>query len=186
VNLFEILLISLALAFNTSGICFVAGYSLRKSDSGIVIRFLFLLVTTQIIFSFAGLLLGTAIGRVFPLATQWISLSLLMMMGLKILYESLQAKTEDLTFDHTELRMIFKISLAASIDPLIVSTGIGLLLPNLPNSIMLIGATFLLFCSAWLIIGKVRGAASLKMRLGLIGGLILLAAGLHLFIKLVR
>jgi putative Mn2+ efflux pump MntP len=186
VNLFEIALISLALAFITSGLCFAAGYSLRKSDAGLMLRFLFLLVTTQLIFSFTGLLLGTAISKVFPFAIQWIALSVLVVMGLKTLFESLQSKQEDLTYDAAELKVIIRLALAASFTPFIVSTGIGFLSPNLPGSILVIGATFLLFCSAWLIIGRVRGAASLKIHLGSIGGLILLAAGLHLLIKLIR
>jgi manganese efflux pump family protein len=185
VNLFEIALISLALAFNTSGICFAAVNNLRKSDAGITIRFLFLLVITQIIFSFIGLILGTAISRIIPSAIQWIALSVLIMMGLKILFESLQEKPQDWTFDITDLKVALKFSLAASIDPFIVSSGLGLFLPNLPNSILIIGATFLLFCSAWLIIGRARGTSPFKFRLRQTGGIILLAAGIHLFLKLI-
>jgi len=186
VNLFEIALISLALVFNTSGICFAAGYSMRKAESGVMWRFLFFFVITQILFSFAGLLIGKAISGIFPTAIQWIALSLLIMMGIKILYESLQAKPEDWPFEMNDLKVVFKLSLAASIDPFIVSSAIGFLLPNLPNTILVIGLTFLLFCSAWLIIGRVRGAASLRFHLRTPGGLILLAAGLHLFLKLIR
>ncbi|MEI6749304.1 MAG: manganese efflux pump MntP family protein [Bacteroidales bacterium] len=185
-NLFEIALISLALAFNTSGICLAAGYLLRKSETGFMLRFLFILVTTQLIFSFTGLLLGKVISGIFPSAIQWIALSLLVMMGLKILYQSLQAKPEDWSFITNELRVVIRLSLATSIDPFIVSAAIGFLAPTLPNTILVIGATFLLFCSAWLIIGRIRGTASFKLRLGTTGGLILLAAGLHLFLKLIR
>jgi manganese efflux pump family protein len=186
VNLFEIALVSVALALNTSGICFAAGYSMRKSDSGIMLRFLLILVITQIIFSFSGLFLGAAICGLFPAAILWITLLVLIVMGLKIVYESMQAKPEDWTFDTTEIKVVIRLALAASIDPLIVFTGIGLLLPNLPNTILVVGVTFLLFCSGWIMIGRMKGAPSIKLRIRSFGGLILLAAGLHLLIKLIR
>jgi putative Mn2+ efflux pump MntP len=186
VNLFEIALISLALAFNTSGICMPVGYSLRKSDAGLLLRFLFLLVTSQLIFSFIGLLLGKAISGMFSFQIEWIVLSFLLIMGIKILSESLQAKSEDLAFNNAGFRSVIKLSLMASVNPFIVFTGIGFIAPILPNTIVVIGATFLLFCSAWLIIGRVRGSSSLRFRLGQVGGLILLAAGLHIFLKLIR
>ena len=185
-NLFEIALISLALAFNTSGICIAAGLSLRKSDAGAMLSFLFLLVTIQLLFSFTGLLFGKVISGIFPSSTQWIALLLFILIGTKILYEWLQIRTEELSPDFTDMKVVLKMSLAAGIDPFIIFCGIGFLLPGLPETILVAGMTFLLFCSAWIIIGRSGGGASLKMRLIPVGGFILLAAGLHLFLKLIR
>jgi manganese efflux pump family protein len=186
VNLFEIALISLALAFNASGMCFAAGYSLGKSDTGIMVRFLFSLVTIQLLFSFAGLLIGKALSGLFPLAIDWIAISLLIMMGIKILYDALQTKPEEQAYSITDFKDRLRMSLAASVDPFIVFSGIGFLLPQLQATLLVAGATFLLFCSAWLIIGRIKGPSSSKFRFAPIGGLILLAAGLHLLIKLIR
>jgi manganese efflux pump family protein len=186
VNLFEIALISLALAFNTSGICFAAGNSLSKSDTGIMVRFLFSLVTIQLLFSFAGLLIGKVISGIFPSAIHWIAVSLLIMMGIKILYDALQTKPEEPAFKITDFKVRLRMSLAASVDPLIVFSGIGFLLPQLQDTLLVTGATFLLFYSAWILIGRIKGPSSSKFRFAPIAGLILLGAGLHLFIKLIR
>jgi manganese efflux pump family protein len=186
VNLFEIALISIALAFNTSGICFRAASSPHKSDAGILLRMLFLLVTFQLLFSFAGLLLGKVISSVNSSVIHWIALSLMIMMGIKILFESFQGKPEYSSFNITDLKVVFRLSIAASIDPFVIFSGIGLLLPNIPDTLLLEGITFLLFISAWLIAGRKKGTDVFKLRLRPLGGLILLGAGLHLFIKLIR
>lgn len=183
-NLFQIALLTIALSFDLSGICLASGFSLRKTDAGVSLRFLLVLASTQVLLSFAGLMVGTALYSLVGEAGQWIASILFTGMGLKILFEALQHKPEDRgkTF---ELKTMVMLALAASINSFVITTGLGFLAPDIPMAMFLIGIIIFLFSAAWLYLGRIKGPKVFKSHLATVGGLIMVAAGLHLFIKLI-
>ena len=184
-NLFEIALLTVALSFDLSGICLAAGAMLRRADAAVSLRFLFVLVTTQVLLFFAGLMVGATLYNLVSEVGQWIALILFTGMGLKILFDSLQLKPGDRTFKTSELKTMVVLALASSINSFIIATGIGFLSPDIPMALLVIGVLMLLSSAIWLYLGRIKGSSALKLHLEYIGGLILVAAGLHLFIKLI-
>ena len=77
------------------------------------------------------------------------------------------------------------LALGESINAFIITTGIGFLLPDIPKALLVISIILLLFSALWIYIGRNKGTSPFKFRLGTLGGLILVAAGLHLLIKLI-
>lgn len=184
-NLFEIALLTVALSFDVSGICLASGAMLRKAEIAISFRFLLVLVTTQILLSFVGLMAGATLYNLVGEAGQWIALLLFAGMGLKILFESLQPKPGDRAFETSELKTMVVMALAASINPFIITTGIGFLDPDIPRAMLIITILMILSSAIWLFLGRIKGPSAYKYRMGTLGGLIFVAAGLHLLIKLI-
>lgn len=184
-NLFEIALLTVALAFDLSGICLASGITLRDASAAVFLRFLLVLTSTQVMLSFAGLMVGSSLYGLVGGAGQWIALILFTGVGLKILFESLQHRPEEREFEASELKTMVMLALSANINSFIITTGIGFLTPDIPMSLLVIGVIMLLFSATWLFLGRTNGSSAFKFRSGAFGGLILVAAGLHLFIKLI-
>lgn len=185
VNLFEIAVLAVALAFDLSGMCLASGILLRKAGSAESIRFLFVLITIHVMLFFAGLMVGATLYTLIGRMGQWIALILFTGTGFKILFKSFQLNSGEKVFETFELKTMIIPALAASINPFIIASGIGFLSPDIPKSMLVMGVITFLFTTALFYVGKIKGSSSLKLRLGSFGGLILVAAGLHLYIKLI-
>lgn len=184
-NLFDIALLAIALSFDLSGICFESGALLRKTEVTVSLRFLLILGLTLVMLSFGGLMVGAILFAIVGAAGQWIAFLLFSGTGLKIIFESLQPKKGDSAFAKSEVKTMVVLALGESINAFIITTGIGFLLPDIPRALLEIGIILLLFSAAWIYIGRIKGPSPFKFRLGTLGGLILIAAGLHLLLKLI-
>jgi manganese efflux pump family protein len=185
VNLFEIALLTVALSFDLSGICFASGALLRKADATVSFRFLLILFAAQVMLSFAGLMVGTALYTLVGESGQWIAFILFGGTGLKILFDSFQPKPDAGAFETSEVKTTVVQALAESINTFIITTGIGFLSPDIPKALLVIGVLMLFLPAVWLYLGRIKDRSAIKFRLSTVGGLILLAAGLHLLIKLI-
>ena len=130
-------------------------------------------------------MVGASLYELVCEAGQWIASFLFGGLGIKILFESHQNKPEESLLETSELKTMVRLALAASINSFIVTTGIGFLAPDIPMAILIIGVLMLLLSAIWLYIGRIKGKSAFKFRSGTLGGLIMVAAGLHLFIKLI-
>lgn len=184
-NLFDIALLAIALSFDLSGVCFASGALLHKAEAAVSLRFLFILDLTLVMLSLCGLMVGAALFAIVGEAGQWIALLLFIGTGLKIIFESLQPKTGDSAFAKSAVKTMVVLALGESINAFIITTGIGFLLPDIPKALLVISIILLLFSALWIYIGRNKGTSPFKFRLGTLGGLILVAAGLHLLIKLI-
>jgi len=185
VNLFQIALLTIALTFDLSGICLASGFALRKADAAVTLRLLLVLLLTQIILSFAGFMVGTALSGPFGNAGDWIALILFTGIGIKILYELLFPKPGEKIFETPESGTLVRLALASSVNSFVITMGIGFLSPDIPMALLVFSILMLISSATWLYIGRTKGPFFLKTRVGALGGLILVAAGLHLFIKLI-
>ncbi len=184
-NSVQIAILSLALALNSFIAYLTAGVVMKDENVARKLRYSLVMLFTQAILAASGLWVGVRIGLLASNSNYYIATGMLVFMGLKILLDSIRIKPEDRTFDLSEMRTIIMLSLAEGIPPLIVCIAIGLTLESAVVPLFIVVLFQLLALISGLVLGTVYGSASLKLRTGPIGGLIMLAAAIKLIIDLI-
>lgn len=184
-NAIQIAILSLALALNSFQTYLIAGNTLKNEQPGRLLRFLLIMLASQVLMSGTGLWLGLRIGGLAIQSNYYIAFGILLIMGIKIIMDSIRQKPEDKTFDLTDLRMIIMLSVAEGITPLIVSSAIGLTMQTILPAWMILTLFQLIAIITGIVVGSRYSALATRLRTGPIGGLIMIAAALKLLIDLV-
>lgn len=184
-NYFQISLIALGLALNLLTSSIAGGMALRESSAGRKFSFALSIIFFQAIAIGAGLILGNRLGMISESHNAVIALAILLIMGIKILLDSIRNKPETKLFDVNDNRILMMVSLAESFTPLIVSISVGLLVSDVIIPWILALFFQLLAVATGLIASETMGEQSYKLRLGPVGGFILLAAALKMIINVI-
>lgn len=184
-NNFEIVILALALVFNSWATYLNAGIALSGKPLNQKVQYSGIMFFVQYIMAGAGIWIGYKTGSLDVRVNMAISLSIMLIFGLKVLLTGIKTSTEEKAFDYTDSKVTFLAAIAEGITPLAIGIAIGLL-SLFPYVHWLITGTILLagIVSA-LIITSRMGAESFKLRFGPIGGLLLLAASIHIATKLI-
>lgn len=184
-NAAQIIILSLALALNSFISYAVAGVFLKKEKQSLMVMYSAIMLASLILLIGTGLWLGLRIGSMSGQNNYYISFGILLIMGLKVIFDSIRSKPEDKIYDLSETRNIVLISIADGITPLIISIAAGLTLEKIyPSWIIICGWQILALVSG-LYLGSKYGNQAYRFRTGPIGGLILLAAALKLLIDFI-
>ncbi|MBQ7595920.1 MAG: manganese efflux pump, partial [Clostridia bacterium] len=113
----------------------------------------------------------------------WIALVLLLFIGGKMLIEGIGGKTEGETPRQMDLRTLFIMGVATSIDALSVGFTIAeYSFPKALTEAVIIGAVTFVICAAGLELGKKIGT-KLAGKASVLGGVILIGIGIEIFVS---
>ncbi len=183
-NTFEIIILAMALVFNSWMAYLNAGIVLAGKPMLRLVNYAGIMCLTQFLMAGVGIWVGYKIGSFEVRVNMLISLSILLIFGLKVLFTGIRMQTLDKAFDYTDNKVIVFAALAEGITPLIIGTAIGLLSVHLYLHWFVVGGFLLAGILSALILTSRMGSDSLKLRLGPVGGLLLLAAALKLMLSL--
>lgn len=174
-NIILALLIGVGLAADAFAVSMVCGVVIKELRLRHALLFGFVFGLFQMIMPVVGWFLGSTFKYLISSFDHWIAFAILMFVGGKMIKDSLDPH-EDKTFNPLELRVLFTLAIATSIDALAVGISMSILGGDLATPIAIIGAvTFVLsFCGAYL--GKWFGHIFEKKAL-LLGGVILVGIG---------
>ena len=182
-NTFQLILLALALGFYYLNTGIAGGYALSGSGKKYLLGF----QTSMIIFllsaTFIGLLFGNAIARLSGEMVIYIAVGMLLIMGLKMLFDSLNNKITSKIFDFSDRKIVNLFALGESINMLLIATGIGLLAENLLRTVLILGIPLILAIVSGPMLVQSMGKEALKLRLGPIGALIIIAAAIQKLIQ---
>lgn len=183
-NTFEIIILALALVFNSFTSYLNAGITLTAETLQRKFQFTGIMFVVQFIMAGTGIWLGYKMGSLEIQSNMLISLSIMLIFGLKTLLSGIKVQAEEKAFDYTDNKVAFFASLAEGITPLVTGIAIGLLSEDPYKHWFLIGIFLLTGIITGLFLAVQMGIGSLKLRLGPIGGLLMIAAAFKLFINL--
>jgi manganese efflux pump family protein len=179
---FTILAIALGLSFDT----FAVSLSYGVIRNSILFRQAIWVAIVLAIFqggmTVAGYFLGSLISNALKATDHWIALGLLTFLGIKMIVEGLKKTTHEGTKDFSSTIVLLTIALGTSIDAFAVGISFALLDVMIWKSGILIGIVTFLASMAAIRIGKSAGER-LGNRVEIIGGLILIAIGLKIFLE---
>jgi len=179
---FTILVIALGLSFDT----FAVSLSYGVIRSGILFRQAFWIAIVLAVFqgglTVAGYFLGSIVSDALKATDHWIALGLLSFLGIKMIIEGLKKTKDTETKDYSSTIVLLTIALGTSIDAFAIGISFALLDVRIWIAGILIGAVTFLASMTAIRIGKSAGER-LGNKVEIIGGLLLIAIGLKIFLE---
>jgi manganese efflux pump family protein len=180
---FTILAIALGLSFDTFAVSLSLGVVRNRIMFGQAVEIATLLALVQGGLTIAGYFLGSIISGALKATDHWVALLLLTFLGTKMIIESRKSTGgETLTKDFNSRLVLFTIAIGTSIDAFAVGISFAILAVQIWKAGVLIGIVTFMASMTAIRIGKSAGE-KLGSKVEIIGGLILIAIGLKIFLE---
>ncbi|MBM3707010.1 MAG: manganese efflux pump [Actinobacteria bacterium] len=177
----NILFISFSLAMDCFAVSITGGSSTKKPGILDAFKVGLFFGLFQAIMPLIGWLIGYSFRNLIDIIDHWIAFSLLAVIGIKMLYKAFK-KTEKKKTAITRLSTLLVLSVATSIDALVIGVSLSLMKIPLYLSVIIIGLfTFIFSIIGYFLghkIGKVIGD-----KMEIIGGVILIGIGIKILIE---
>lgn len=177
-----IFLIALGLSFDTFAVSLSFGVVQNKILFWQASRVAIVLAFFQAGLTVAGYFLGALVSDFIMAADHWVALLLLCFLGIRMIVEGLTRKENSKTRDYTQIKELLTVAVGTSIDAFAVGISFGLLKMQIWISGIIIGAVTFLASMTAIRIGKSAGAR-LGQKVEVVGGLILVAIGIKIFLE---
>jgi len=156
-----------------------AGIAHKKMRKIVILRAVVFFGVFQALFAGLGWLLSQGFKEMIEQIDHWVAFALLVAIGSKMIWESQKLKPGERAFNTENYMVLIGLSVATSIDALIVGMSLGFLDMPVSISVLVIGIVTLIFSTAGFFIGIKNGFRLLEKRAELIGGLILVGIGIR-------
>ena len=133
-------------------------------------------------FLVSGFFLGSLISEIVRAADHWVALFLLLFLGIRMIVEGTRVHGNGNPKDFSRLIELLAAAVGTSIDAFAVGVSFALLKIQIWYSAIIVGAITFLASMTAIRIGKSAGAR-LGKRAEIIGGLILIAIGIRIFLE---
>jgi manganese efflux pump family protein len=179
---FTIFAIALGLSFDTFAVSLSYGIIQKEILFRQAVRIAITLAIFQGGMTIAGYYLGSILSEALKATDHWIALALLAFLGIKMIIEGLNRKEETEIKDYSKILVLFTIALGTSIDAFAVGVSFALLYVLIWTSGTIIAIITFLASMIAIRIGKSAGK-KLGRNVEIIGGIILIAIGLKIFLE---
>lgn len=180
-NLISVFLIGVGLSMDAFAAAICKGLSIRKNflEKSFVIALFF--GVFQAVMPYIGYLLGSIFAEKLQAVDHWIAFVLLSIIGVNMIRES-RDKTCTIEEDRLDLKNLFMLVIATSIDALAVGVSFAFLKIKISLAVFVIGLTTFVISFLGVRIGRAFGIA-LKDKAQVAGGLILIFLGLKILVE---
>lgn len=180
-NLISVFLIGVGLSMDAFAAAICKGLSIRKNflEKSFVIALFF--GVFQAVMPYIGYLLGSIFAEKLQAVDHWIAFVLLSIIGANMIRES-RDKTCTIEEDRLDLKNLFMLAIATSIDALAVGVSFAFLKIKISLAVFVIGLTTFVISFLGVRIGRAFGIA-LKDKAQVTGGLILIFLGLKILVE---
>jgi manganese efflux pump family protein len=177
-----ILLVALGLSFDTFAVSLSFGVVQNKIMFWQAFRVAVVLAVFQAGLLVTGFFLGSFVSDFIKAADHWVALALLSFLGIRMIIEGIRRKEDDEARDYTKTKELLTVAVGTSIDAFAVGISFALLDLKIWLSGVIIGSVTFLASMTAIRIGKSAGA-KLGQRVEVVGGLILIAIGIKIFLE---
>lgn len=177
-----LLAIAAGLCFDTFAVSLSFGVVQFRVLFRQAVRLAIILAVFQGGLTVAGFFLGSIVSNALKAIDHWIALGLLSILGIKMIIEGLKKEEKKEILDYNKPLVIFTIALGTSIDAFAVGVSFAFLDVKIWSAGIIIGAVTFLASMIAIRIGKSAGE-KLGQRVEILGGLILVAIGIKIFLE---
>lgn len=174
--------IAISLSFDTFAVSLSYGVVRNRILFWQAVKIALVLAVFQAGLLVVGFFLGSLISGFFRAADHWIALGLLSFLGLRMIIEGIRRKENEEIRDYGKIIPLLTVAVGTSIDAFAVGISFALLEIIIWYSAIIIGAVTFIASMAAIRIGKSAGPY-LGKRVEIIGGLILIAIGIKIFLE---
>jgi putative Mn2+ efflux pump MntP len=181
-DLLTIIAVALGLSFDTFAVSLSFGVVQNRVLFRQAVRVAIVLAIFQAGLLVIGFYLGSFVSEIIKAADHWIALALLSFLGIRMIIEGIKRKKEEEARDYSKPLTLLTIAVGTSIDAFAVGISFALLDIKIWSSAIIIGIVTFLASMFAIRIGKSAGE-KLGKRVEIIGGLILIAIGIKIFLE---
>lgn len=180
-NLFSVFLVGVGLSMDAFAAAICKGLAIKKNflEKSLVIALFF--GVFQGLMPYIGYLLGSIFAEKLQAVDHWIAFVLLGVIGLNMIREA-RDKTCPIEEDRLDIKKLFVLAIATSIDALAVGVSFAFLEIKISLAVLVIGFTTFVISFAGVQIGKFFGIA-LKDKAQITGGIILILLGVKILVE---
>lgn len=176
-NTFSILLIAFAMSTDAFAVAISKGVAMARPTFPQAIRIGLIFGAIEALTPVVGWLLGSVASRSISNWDHWIAFSLLLILGLRMVYAGCSADSDDQATGTTQtLPMLSLAAFATSIDAMAVGVSFAFVDVNILVAALAIGCATLLMVTLGVMLGRVLGKL-VGRRAEVIGGVILITIG---------
>lgn len=177
-NLFSVFLVGLGLSMDAFAAAICKGLAIKKNflEKSLVIALFF--GVFQGLMPYIGYLLGSIFAEKLQAIDHWIAFILLGIIGINMIREA-RDKTCPIEEDRIDIKNLFVLAIATSIDALAVGVSFAFLEIKISLAVLVIGFTTFAISFVGVQIGKFFGIA-LKDKAQITGGIILILLGVKI------
>ncbi len=179
-SFFQIIIISVSLAMDSLSVSVAGGFKAKKTSVIDAIKVAAFFGGFQAGMPLIGWAIGEIVSSYITHFSHWIAFGLLSIIGIKMIKESFEQEEGSSTNILTN-RTLILLSIATSIDALIVGITLGLLELPLLLSITVIGIITFILCFFGFLFGK-QLAKIFGKRIEIFGGVALIAIGIKILL----
>lgn len=176
----SILLIAIAVSFDAMAVAAANGAHHHKISFSKAVKIAFFFGFFQLFMPLIGWVLGVGLQQIIATLDHWIAFILLAILGIKMIIESFNTEGEK-KIDIHSLKILLFLSIATSIDALIVGITFALLPVNIWLAVGVIGLTTFVLSLVSIYIGRKCGEYWGK-KAEIVGGIILVIIGIKILV----
>jgi putative Mn2+ efflux pump MntP len=181
-HLAVILFIAIGLSMDAFAVSIAAGSVCRDLKVRHALRMALFFGGFQAVMPIIGFLAGLGLKSFISAYDHWIAFGLLVLVGGKMIYESLKIGAAEKNLDPSNLLVLLALSVATSIDALAIGITLSVLTTSILGAAGIIGLVTFALSYAGILIGK-RFGHFFESKIEIIGGLILIAIGVKILVE---
>lgn len=181
----EIFLIGVGLSMDAFAVSVCKGLGMHKVNYGHALVIALSFGVFQGVMPLIGWALGSQFAVYVEPVDHWIAFALLAFVGGKMLWDAFHDDDESEDPDgesRLDLRELFMLAIATSIDALAVGIGFSFLQINIAEAVLVIGITTFVLSLVGVVVGN-RFGARFERPAQIVGGVVLVAIGLKILLE---
>lgn len=181
-SLIELVLIAVGLAMDAFAVSICKGLAMAKINYKKAVIIALFFGVFQAIMPFIGYHLGLAFSDKIAFIDHWIAFILLVLIGINMIKEGLEQDEDNEQDDTLRIGGLIMLSIATSIDALIIGMTFAFLNVSIIPSIIVIGIITFVLCIIGVKVGNVFGE-KYRSKAEFIGGAILVLIGIKVLVE---
>jgi putative Mn2+ efflux pump MntP len=182
-DIMTMILIGLGLAMDAFAVSISRGVTLKKFHIGHAFRIALFFGGFQAIMPLLGWSAGFTFKAYVETYSHWIAFIILVIIGFKMIYESIFVKKEHLKCEPNNLLVLTGLAIATSLDALAVGVSFSLLNITITEPILVIGTVTFILSFIGVFLGD-RFGILFGNRIEIIGCIVLILIGLKILFKI--
>lgn len=183
-GIIELLLIGVGLSMDAFAVSVCKGLNMRKVNKLHCFVIALFFGGFQAIMPLIGWMLGRQFEQYITAVDHWIAFVLLTFLGIKMILDACKVEEEEIckTESSLNLKELFVMAVATSIDALAVGITFAFLKVNIVLAISIIGCTTFVLCIGGVFVGNIFGSRY-KNKAEIAGGVILVLIGVKILVE---
>jgi len=177
-----VLFIAVGLSMDAFAVSVVTGSVYREVKLRHALRMALFFGGFQAVMPIIGFLAGQGLKEYISAYDHWVAFGLLVIVGGKMVYESLTIEAAEKNLDPSNLVVLLTLSVATSIDALAIGISLSMLTASIVGAAAVIGAVTFGLSYIGILVGK-RFGHFFESTIEILGGLILIAIGVKILVQ---